>query len=259
MSFLQAVTPYDIHQFLSNLTDTSLTADELRRINDHREVRNLIVDAIRSHPEFALIHGMYNRPEHIHRTADAIATEAGYDPDNFVWIGDPDPPSFDEEDKCVVVALFDMFDSPARQAEVLWQRIRKDHWGIKPVTMAAHAGRLSHFQDPEFRTWQPGTRRWVKMRLFCHQGQTIQWMREHTDARLLPGLEVLAAIAQHPVMPEESEKENYLVMPSLNSSFENCAPVLHISRGGRTWRPEFWPEAHYLDKPCHHGFPVLVP
>jgi hypothetical protein len=199
----------DWDQFDRLLNSTDLTAEEVLKLNKNPNVFTSMLATMRSHKIFRLIHGIYNPVEDVKAAADAKVRSAGFDPKRFEWIGDPEPPSFDNENKEIVVGLYDTLGSLEQTIEFLWQWIIEGHttywcWsGFK--TDPQH---LRDFRDTEFKGWRSCTRRWVKIDISANHGKSPEWTRKNIKHTQIAGLEVMAAIAQHPRVIADRRSSN---------------------------------------------------
>lgn len=145
-----------------------------------------------------LIHGIYNPVQKLMVAADAKLRSLGFNPEEFEWIGDPEPPSFDDANENIVVCLYDTLDSLDETVEFLWVWMiqgQKDGWCGPYLT---EPGYLRDFRDPENSGWQPRTRRWVKINLSANCNKSSKWTRQNIEHGQIAGLEIMAAMAQHP-------------------------------------------------------------
>lgn len=218
-----------------------LTAAEGRKLLKNPKVFDLMIEAMRSHEAFRLIHSIYNPVEDVRAAADAKVRAAGFDPDKHEWIGDPNPPSFDEENEEVVVGLYDTLDTLEQTIEFYWPWMAEEHKNnSRWPEFKTDPKHLRDFRDPEHKQWRPRTRQWVKIDLSANRGKSPEWTRKNVDHTQIAGIEIKATMAQHPkaMASRDGSNKPWLNLTALDFNWGRFGqpwqnvPCVGFDRGG---------------------------
>lgn len=258
-----------IRVLLGEIFTGHLADDELFRLAENAERLDAMVQRLRSWGMLSpLVHEVYNPAEVVRHMADARLRAAGFDPDEFRWVGDPTPPPFDPKNPQVVVALYDTLGSLEETAAFYWRWVKENDSRSMVIEPYFHLDTLVDVRDSLQKTWGSRTRRWVTIDLAANQGKNVQWVRKNRPLAQLAGLEVLAAVAQHPCLPEHQYFSNGKVATRAHSDqfasltltvFDvkngESVPRVRIGSGGRDIR--FLYCGHFR-APSHWTFPELL-
>jgi len=216
--------PYTLVNEIDKEFHRRLTAADGRRLLRNPELFDSMLEAMRSNKLFYLFHDIYNTVEEIKIISDAKLIAYGFDPDSFKWIGNQEPPSFDENKDGIVVGIYDTLNSLEQTIEYYWSWIsmnqKKSTRFLKKERM--NQNYLRDFRDPKHENWQKYTRQWVIIDLDAHVGKSSEWIRKNIDHNQIAGLEIMAVMAQHPraMIKRNSNNKPWLTLTSLDYRFD---------------------------------------
>ncbi len=174
------------------------------------------------------VHGIYHTTDYLRFASDERLRVRGYLPSYFRWDGPEEPPEFDPNDEKVVVALVETFgerqEDIHRSIEYHWETLLEHSFGAtmkQEMTIGMTTRGLIRVR-PGMRVPFTPTRRWVKIKLDAEPWGP-RMTRTWEKIEPIPGIEVLAACAQHPglVALRRKEPNEFLWMPGLQIDFAN--------------------------------------
>jgi len=136
--------------------------------------------------------------ERVREVADNQVRRAGFNPEEFAWIGDATPPDHDSS-QGIGAALHYRLPTFGQSVEMLWEQlvgIYKN--GSRSRYLLSDSAHLWDLRDPIHRLWRPLTREWVSINPAARLGESVEWTRADSKPHLLGGIETLALAAQHP-------------------------------------------------------------
>lgn len=143
-----------------------------------------------------LVHGMYNHPHAVLTEVDRRMRALGRNPDAMGWMGRTSPPNFLKHRSNVAVGLLSLLDTPEETTQFYLDWIAETFTLDFPGDLRLKDKNLYFSKDPNSERWQPFAKRWVRIDLDAHTGESPQ--RCATDERIA-GLGILAVLAQHPL------------------------------------------------------------
>lgn len=200
-----AELPYGVIDQLLREFGRRFGAKEALRLKENPDAWDIMLAALRrEHPAFQLVHGVYEPRDRLGKMLVDQLNESGIDEGTFAWLTDSGAPCFTDDPE-VVVALVPLLGTPEQThgflvnwlSEVLGVRLQ-DH-------VADSRFRFKYVNKGSFKPW---TIRWVRIKLDAHKGKhygsdfkvksSFEPHGKGVDIGTLAGLEVLAAMAQHP-------------------------------------------------------------
>ncbi|MFA4954349.1 MAG: hypothetical protein WC641_03490 [Patescibacteria group bacterium] len=241
------------------LNSTDLSAEEVLKLIEHPEALNAALDAMRNHPTFVLIHGVFNKQEDVLTTFKTYHEAKGIDFGKFSWVGPKAAPDFDPTDPETVVVLDATQDTLQNTFEFAWQwtcdgQDDKYRW----EGMVSDSKKLRLLSDdrkddaegdsPEFKPW---TIAWRRIKLDTNVGKRPIDVR---DPKSSPGCALLFMSAEHParIKATDYKKRFGYWLPGLKCSAPGerqwrSVPDVSFGRDGRRVGLDSDPDDYSLD------------
>lgn len=181
----------------------TVLAEEISKLVQHPDVWDMMLQQMREHPVFKLIHGVFNTQVDVLAAFKARCVDKGIDFGMFSWVGPKAAPDFDPDDPETVVVLDATLGTLKATFEFAWEwtvdgQDAKWRWD----GMLSDADKLRLLSDerpddaegdsPDFKPW---TLSWRRIKLDTHVGKKPGDVRNPTSS---PGCALLFVAAEHP-------------------------------------------------------------
>lgn len=235
MASLYTATDGEITEFKARLARAGLTAEMLREVNRHDDMAPIMLNALKGHPRFTLIHGVFNPAQIVHAAFMARCLEKGIDCGRFVWVGSEAPPKFDPDDPETVVVLDATLGTLQETFEFAWKwaaERQEDQWRWDGLRSDQKHLRLlsdnrsddAEGDSPEFKPW---TLKWVRIKLDANVGKRPIDVR---NVKTSPGCALLWMAAEHPerIKATDYERRFGFWLPGLKCMAPDRVPWSHV-------------------------------
>ncbi|NQV88950.1 MAG: hypothetical protein HQ488_01345 [Parcubacteria group bacterium] len=218
-----AELPYGVIDQLQREFGRRFGARELQKLHENPDAWDVMLAAVRrEHQAFQLIHDVFESQDRLGKMLVDQLRECGIDEGRFAWLTDTGVPCFTDDHE-VAVALVPSLDTPEQTHSFL----------VKWLSEVLGVHLQDHVADSRFRfryvnkgSFKPWTIRWVRIKLDTHKGKhygsgfkvksSFEPHGKGVDIGTLAGLEVLAAMAQHPEVlwaRNGEDRPNFCLMP----------------------------------------------
>lgn len=179
-----------------------LTAEEAVKLKEHPDVIGVMMEAMRAHPVFRLIHGMFNTQVDVLTAFRARCEKKGIDFARFSWVGPEAAPDFDPDDPETVVVLDATLGTLKTTFEFAWAwTVDGQDTNRRWDGMVSNADKLRLLSDNrpddaegDGSDFQPWTLSWRRIQLDTFGGKKPKDVR---NAKSL-GCALLFVAAEHP-------------------------------------------------------------
>lgn len=180
----------------------TVSAEEISKLVQHPDVWDMMLERMRQHPAFKLIHGVFNTQVDVLAAFKARLAEKGIDFGRFSWVGPEAAPDFDPDDPETVVLLDATLDTLKATFEFAWEWMQdgqEANWRWPGMVSDADKLRLLSDERPDEAEgdgtdFQPWTLSWRRIKLDTNIGEKLEDVRNAKS----PGCALLFMSAEHP-------------------------------------------------------------
>jgi hypothetical protein len=236
-----------------------ISAEDARKLMKRPEVMTVIEKAMREHPFFRLIHGVFNPATDILESFKAQCTAKGIDFTKFSWVTPETALDFTDDEE-VVVVLDATLDTLQNTFEFAWGWTvegQEDKWRYEGMVSDSKKLRLlsddreddAEGDGADFKPW---TLAWRRIKLNANIGKKPCDIR---DAKTSPGCALLFVAAEHPerIKATDYQKRFGFWLPGLKCTAPGerqwrLVPYVHFDRDDRqVGLYSFWHDISYGD------------
>ncbi|HBL39655.1 TPA: hypothetical protein DDZ10_03225 [Candidatus Uhrbacteria bacterium] len=139
----------------------------------------------------------YHSPDQVRRESDGRLRGQGVDPASLKFVGKEDSPDPGLHDDQVAIVLVDSLDTITSTFRFIWG------WSESVYSRSWAEHNIDQLQPYDVRdisgaSWQPMTRRWLRVQMNAYPWRDSHWTRERLSPTSLLCLEPLCVFAQHP-------------------------------------------------------------
>lgn len=190
---LLTVTGRDLIKLIEDLAAAGFTSDMLRAVIRHADMPKLMVEALKEHAHFRLIHGVFNRQEVVLENFRMRCITEKIDLDRFQWDSPLAAPHFDPNDQEIAVGLNATLSGLQETFEFSWKWLIEGHSEhYRFPGLSSDPDKLALLEGQEFMPWRL---KWVRAKLDTHLNVAPADVENPATS---PGCALLLLMAQHP-------------------------------------------------------------